>query len=416
MTIGSVGGNVNSQAFYLSESSGSSSKAPAEIRSHEPLDVKSDCFIGDFLRLHGGQIGRGNDVKQIITYHADNNEWSIKPECKDQLLGMLMGALAEGGEKVHNRVFLDVIRDWYHGLDATSKVENNIVASEHLSSKGQSIAKMILEANHNLGHGSEPLRLLDVGGNDGKLTSYVASHMADYLSAPVHPYVLEVETGVSWDHNCHSISTAQNDRNQPVKTIYYDGQDMASGRVPGEGGSNPLSDGLGFDCAMYQHSLHHFPSPEIQQQSLAQIAGLLKEGGVLTISEHSSALGGHELDLMHMVTEIYSDLHRDPDMSGAELESRYNAYVEKETPANYFSRTHLLDMAQKVGLMPSSTTAISEKAERTYSITFVKSEGVNLDRDRSFEAIMEFDALKAGSKKYETVAAYKLPRFLEERN
>lgn len=381
--------------------------------SQERLDVKSEYFIGDFLRLHGEKIGRGDDVRQIITYHADNNDWSIKTECKEQLLAKLLAVVNGGGEQIHNRVFLDVIRDWYHGLDAGSKIENAVVAADHLSAKGQSIARMIVEANHKLGHGSDSIRLLDVGGNDGKLTSYVASHVSDYSGSPVHPYVLEVETGVSWDHNCHEVSTAHNDKNQPVKTIYYDGHDMSSGRVSGEDSSNPLSDGLGFDCAMYQHSLHHFPSPEIQQQSLAQIASLLKEGGVLTISEHSSALGGHELDLMHMVTEVYSDLHRDPEMSGAELESRYNAYVAKEAPANYFSQTRLLDMAQKVGLTPSSSTPISDKAERTYSMTFVKTDGANLNRDRSLEALLDPEALKAGSAKYQTSPVGGLMRSLD---
>lgn len=383
------------------------------MSQQENLDVKSEYFIGDFLRLHGAKIERNGDVRQIMTYHADNNEWSIKSECKEQLLSKLMEVVKSGGEQIHNRVFLDVIRDWYHGLDAASKIENTVVANDHLNAKGQSIARMILEANHNLGQGAESIRLLDVGGNDGKLTSYVASHVADYSNSPVHPYVLEVETGVSWDHNCHEVSTAHNDKNQPVKTIYYDGHDMASGRVFGEDGSNPLSDGLGFDCAMYQHSLHHFPSPEIQQQSLAQIAGLLKEGGVLTISEHSSALGGHELDLMHMVTEVYSDLYRYPEISGDELEGRYNSYVEKETPSNYFSQARLLDMAQKVGLTPSSSTAISEKTERTYSMTFVKMEGFDLDRDRSLEALLELDALKAGTKKYETTSLGPLTRSLD---
>ncbi|MBT2339702.1 MULTISPECIES: methyltransferase domain-containing protein [Pseudomonas] len=388
-------------------------KSDVERNLEERLNVKSEYFIGDFLRIHGARIEREGDVRQIVTYHSDNNDWSIAPECKDQLLAKLMKVVRSEGEQIHNRVFLDVIRDWYHGLDATSKIENTAVAADHLNSKGQSIARMIMEANHRLGQGSEFIRLLDVGGNDGKLTSYVASHIADYQNSPVHPYVLEVETGISWDHNSHEVVAAPNGRNPSVKTIYYDGGDMASGRVSGEHGSNPLLDGIGFDCVMYQHSLHHFPSSEVQQQSLIQTAGLLKEGGVLTVSEHSSALGGAELDLMHMVTEIYSDLHRDPDMSGDELEARYNAYVEKETPANYFSKTNLMDMAQKAGLTPVSATAISMKAERTYSITFVKSSAEGLDRDRSLDALIDSDALKAGVPKYVTAPVSGLARSLD---
>lgn len=230
---------------------------------------------------------------------------------------------------------------------------------------------------------------------------------------PVHPYVLEIETGVSWDHNSNTVSAADNNENEPVKTIYYNGQDMASGRVFGPDDSNPLLDGRGFDCAMYQHSLHHFPSPEIQLESLRQISELLNEGGVLTISEHSNALGSSELDLMHMVTEVYSDLHKDPQMSGDELEARYNAYVEKETPSNYFSQVRLVDMAQKVGFVPSSSTAVSDKAERTYSMTFVKAGNAGLDRDRSFDALVEKDALKADVKKFETHPAFKGNRFLD---
>lgn len=365
------------------------------------LSVQSEYFIGDFLSLHGAKIGRLQEVMQVMTYHCDNNDWSITSESKNALIDTLMSLVSNDGEKVHNRVFLDAIRNWYCGLDCGSKIDNDVIANDHLSRKGRNVAKMILEANHHLGEGNS-IRLLDVGGNDGKLTSYVASHLSENLSLPVHPYVLEIETGVSWDHNSNTVAAAENKKNEPVKTIYYDGQDMSSGRVFGPDSYNPLSDGRGFDCAMYQHSLHHFPSAKIQQESLRQIFSLLNEGGVLTISEHSSALGSSELDLMHMVTEVYSDLHRDPQMSGDELEARYNDYVKRETPANYFSQTSLLDMTQAAGFTPSSVTVVSDKAERTYSMTFVKDTVLSLDRARTFDALTDLDVLKADVKKFVT--------------
>lgn len=364
------------------------------------LNVRSEYFIGDFLYLHGAKIGRHEDVKQVMTYHSDNNDWSITTESKNALIDNLLALLPGDGTKVHNRVFLDAVRDWYCGLDSGSKIDNVVAAKDHLDRKGQSIARMILEANHHLG--SSNVRLLDVGGNDGKLTSYVAAHLNESLNVPVHPYVLEIETGVSWDHNSNIVSEAENSKNKRVETIYYDGHDMSSGRVFGPEDSNPLTDGRGFDCAMYQHSLHHFPSPEIQQESLMTIFGLLNEGGVLTISEHSSALGNSELDLMHMMTEVYSDLHRDPHMSADELESRYNAYMERETPANYFSQENLLDMARNAGFTPASVTNISDKAERTYSMTFVKGADSIFSGNRSLNALTDPDVLKADIKKFET--------------
>lgn len=81
--------------------------------------------------------------------------------------------------------------------------------------------------------------------------------------------------------------------------------------------------------------------------------------------------------------------------------------------ANYFSQTRLLDMAQKVGLTPSSSTPISDKAERTYSMTFVKTDGANLNRDRSLEALLDPEALKAGSAKYQTSPVGGLMRSLD---
>ncbi|WP_144425232.1 MULTISPECIES: class I SAM-dependent methyltransferase [Pseudomonas] len=121
------------------------------------------------------------------------------------------------------------------------------------------------------------------------------------------------------------------------------------GRLSGQDEGNPLSDGKGFDCAMYQHSLHHFPSAEIQQESLARISELLNDGGVLTITEHNSVLGGHELDLMHMVLQVYVELHQNPDISSSELEAVFNEFVEKETPANFSPKQDLSIWRKKSG-------------------------------------------------------------------
>lgn len=409
--INGVGGS--SQVLAVSNMHLAGAVLHEVLPSYERLDVRSEYFLGDFLSLHGAQIGRDSDVKEMMTYHSDNSDWSITPACKEQLMSALMDLVPEGGSQVHNRVFLDAIRDWYQGLDSASKVDNYTAAKDHLSDKGKNIARMILQANHNLGSGSNEIRLLDVGGNDGKLTSYVASHIGDYLHVPISPYVLEIETGIAWDHNSKVVSLVQSEMSRPVKTIYYDGSDMASGRVSGQDEGNPLSDGKGFDCAMYQHSLHHFPSPEIQQESLARISELLNDGGVLTITEHNSVLGGHELDLMHMVLQVYVELHQNPDISSSELEAVFNEFVEKETPANFFSQTRLVDMAQKVGLTPSSVTAVGEKADRTYSMTFVKDGGLRLDRDRSFEALVDPDSLKAGMKKFETSSMFSGSRSLD---
>ncbi|MNQ92434.1 hypothetical protein D3C85_1078600 [compost metagenome] len=112
------------------------------------------------------------------------------------------------------------------------------------------------------------------------------------------------------------------------------------------------------------------------------------------------------MDLMHMMTEVYSDLHRDPEMSADELEERYNAYVERETPANYFSQTNLLDMTRKAGFTPVSVTDISDKAERTYSMTFIKNADSILDRHRALNALTDPGALKADVAKFETTPLY----------
>lgn len=46
-----------------------------------------------------------------------------------------MDLVPEGGSQVHNRVFLDAIRDWYQGLDSASKVDNYTAAKDHLGSQ-----------------------------------------------------------------------------------------------------------------------------------------------------------------------------------------------------------------------------------------------------------------------------------------
>ena len=79
------------------------------------------------------------------------------------------------------------------------------------------IAKMIIAANPNLGSGKTSLRIVDIGGNDGKLTHFVAKHLGDLTGKPVEPYVLEVQTETSWDQNSRSVALPDAGKTNPLK-------------------------------------------------------------------------------------------------------------------------------------------------------------------------------------------------------
>ena len=99
---------------------------------------------------------------------------------------------------------------------------------------------------------------------------------------------------------------------------------------------------------------------------------MLDKSGVVTISEHNSALSEHEIDLMHAVTELYSEMDNDPDISKEKLLDCYNTYMKEQTPSEYFSKEKLLDMATKAGFEAASVTKASVTPDHVYSITLNK--------------------------------------------
>ncbi|MBO4966658.1 MAG: class I SAM-dependent methyltransferase [Pseudomonas sp.] len=377
------------------------------LESFEPvqhrLDSKSNYFIHDYLKLHGENIGRHADLSKVLTYHCDSGSFSISNEYKERLIADMVGLAKDVSRKLPNAVFIEKLCDWYRNATTINKQSVATDVTAHLSRKGNDIATMIMEVNPDLGRGSKKLKVLDIGGNDGKLTSYVSASLAEASGIYVEPYVLEVDTETGWDENSKTVQLESRKNCASVKKIIYDGTSMSSGKVAGSDCANPLVEGGKFDCVMYQHSLHHFPSDGVQQYSIKQAADLLKEGGVLSITEHSSRLSGDDIDLMHVVIELYKKLHEDPDISPAQLERTYNQYMEAETPANYMSQERLIAMATNAGFTPVTVTPTSPGPDNAYSINFVKGDQKMIEKTRQLENLVyPASTLKADQLKYQT--------------
>jgi SAM-dependent methyltransferase len=375
------------------------------------LDSKSDFFIHDYLVLHGENIGRNTDLAKILTYHCDPDSFSISNEYKEKLITDMVALAKDVPRKLPNAVFIEKLCEWYKAATALNKQSVTADVTKHLSKKGNDIATMVMEVNPELGRGSNKIRVLDIGGNDGKLTSYVSASLAEAKGIYVEPYVLEVDTETTWDENSKTAQLDIHKNCAPVKKIIYDGTDINSGKVIGSASENPLVEGDKFDCVMYQHSLHHFPSDEVQQYSIKQAADLLKEGGVLTITEHSSRLSGDDIDLMHVVIELYKKLHDSPDISVHNLERTYNQYMEAETPANYMSQERLISMASKAGFTPVTVTRTSLGPDNAYSINFVKGDQKMIENTRQLETLVyPASTLKSDQLKYQTTSIPNLTR------
>ncbi|KVZ47293.1 hypothetical protein WL16_21565 [Burkholderia ubonensis] len=254
------------------------------------------------------------------------------------------------------------------------------------------IARMVVEANPDIGVGCKEISVLDIGGNDGKLTTYVSAGLADFAQKQVMPFVLEVRSNTTWDQNSKSAYPAVHEKCASVQKIIYDGSDMGTAKIVGTDSASPL-DGKQFDCVMYQHSLHHFPSEGVQQNSLKQAGALLKEGGVLTITEHSSRLSGDDIDLMHVSIELFKALHEAPNATTDQLQQTYDQYMQEQTPANYLSQNRLVNMAIEAGFTPTSVTGASSGPDHVYSITFIKGDRKSAG-DSSFAALTDPGVLK----------------------
>lgn len=375
------------------------------------LDSKSNFYIHDYLKLHGENIGRNSDITKVLTYHSDSASVSISNEYKEALIAGMVCLAKQSAEKLPNAVFIDNLCQWYKNASVINKesVDSDVVAN--LRRKGNDIATMVMEANPQLGSESNQLKVLDIGGNDGKLTSYVAASLANAKGLSVEPYVLEVETETTWDENSKAVQPVTHNNCAPVNKIIYDGLDINSGKVLGTSSGNPLIEGDKFDCIMYQHSLHHFPSDEVQQHSIRQASELLKAGGVLTITEHSSRLSGDDIDLMHVVIELYKKLHEDPAISPQKLENTYRQYMETETPANYMSQERLIAMAKNAGFTPVTVTPISGGPDNAYSINFIKGDQKMNEKNRELESLLyPASSLKADQMKYQTTSMPNLTR------
>ncbi|WP_114783730.1 methyltransferase domain-containing protein [Vibrio tetraodonis] len=380
----------------------SSAQAQSSVdASSTKIETRSPTFIGDLLKQHVTNIGRNKDFMYAMTYHSDNEFGAIRQADKADLMTRLQKICSNHQGDIPNKKFIDCIHDWYLRIPNESRVSSGGDPNQHLSNKGMDIAKMIIAANPNLGSGKTSLRIVDIGGNDGKLTHFVAKHLGDLTGKPVEPYVLEVQTETSWDQNSRSVALPDAGKNEPVKTIYYNGTDINTGSVSGEKAKNPLTDGTSFDVAMYQHSLHHFPSSVAQQNSLKQVSDMLDKSGVVTISEHNSALSEHEIDLMHAVTELYSEMDNDPDISKEKLLDCYNTYMKEQTPSEYFSKEKLLDMATKAGFEAASVTKASVTPDHVYSITLNKGDK-SLGHQSVVDSLTDRKTLMPSREKFET--------------
>lgn len=361
-----------------------------------PLDTKNGFFIHDFLTRYGLNMGRESDIKEIFTYHANPVNLTISDAYRINLISEMLDICRETKEKQSNRFYIEKMQEWYRNAGPADLEVIQSDAVKHLNDKGRSIANMIFNTNPNIGDGSDKIRILDVGGNDGKLTSYVAKGLAEIKRSCVEPNVLEIETDTRWDQNSKEAQGARHKNCEPVRRITYDGTNMKTGKVNGSKSENPLIKD-NFDCVMYQHSLHHFPSQKIQQDSLKQAAALLKTGGVLTLTEHASKLSNDQIDLMHAIIEIYKMLHEDPNIPADQLERTFDRYMGSETPANYMSQQLLITMAKQAGFTLISNTKTSAGPDHVYSINFQKASEDNvIKKKRELEALSDVSKIEGG--------------------
>ena len=371
------------------------------------FDIKSDCCIHHFLALHIPRILKAmesgtkdslhfNWLTNVFTWYSQNDDGAVPERLKNKLIPAFMEIYTSNeGKPISNAKYIEAIYQWYCDIAPEDRIPPKTDARQYIENKGHDLALMILKSNPLLPNKKE-IRMLDMGGGDGILTSAIAVYLNNMSTKRVHAAVLELDVDPEdkWNNQSKGIDHFTCGNNPPVTFFSYGGQDINTAKYvqnkrndcsPSDE-SNPLTSKGKYDIILLQYTLHHLQNEAHQKEALRQLSGILNEDGIVIFSEHSSSMSEDELDLMHANTQIFSKLKeafkagkKKDDALLQSLKDAHKRYIHEETPAAYFSVKRLMDNMAEYGYEPMEITGLNEKPEKTYSIAFMKEGAVKPD-------------------------------------
>ncbi|MDI9818869.1 MULTISPECIES: methyltransferase domain-containing protein [unclassified Legionella] len=227
------------------------------------------------------------------------------------------------------------IENWYSRLPKEDLIGFPMTDEEYQAMKASKIVTMITHGLPNQEKKKlQGKALLDIGAGDCAMTHLVSEQLH------MESWAIDVQTSIDWGGQNSSDKLAKNEYMAKIhKHCIYDGHNLLAA--------------LGnkkFKVIMLNHSLHHFPSFDAQQNCFKQIASLLEPNGILFLSEHANCHNDIVLELSHLLLNLRYSMDKIKANSNDSCQSfNMEKFKEEYGIANYLSKNMVDLLAKKFG-------------------------------------------------------------------
>lgn len=285
-----------------------------------------DSYILRLLKSKNTYAGSVSSFQYAFTDVAEKSILHLIEE-------LLTYPMETGDSFVANLIYL-----WYSALPIENFIGFSMTNDEYQRHKANNIVNIITSKidTISLRNGT----LLDVGAGDCIVTCLVSEQLKMTACA------VDVESEIDWGGVISRDIKPMN----VYKKYMYDGHDLLG-----------ILKNKKFRMAMYNHSLHHFPSAKAQFESIRQIAQILEPRGVLFISEHVNDFNNDILDLVHILLNLRYSIDRRTINSGEDASNVVNRFKKEQWRAQYLSKSLIYCMAEQSGFQLCAEKHHAEK-------------------------------------------------------
>jgi hypothetical protein len=320
------------------------------------LDIQNDQFWQVFCT----SVKFEQSLKKCLTYAFVD----IKPKQIEVLIKHVV--------KIKPASFYELgqlIYDWHMQLRANDFVGFKQSESNYLKTKGQLSTAAIV---HHLVDRESKIRLYDIGTGDGGLSSNMLNTLQTTGYIHIDLVRIDLDDKLKWSDKI--------DQDKLSQRIYYAGNNLDQVM---QADLNNIADEAKKDLSLvvsYNHSLHHWPNPRAQVESIAQLSSVVKAGTMVILKEHYNIMHDEIISLNHLLLRFRYNLIK---MRGKRAE--YTVNNRKEAGAlflqmreetgrhNFMSPFWLEEIMQRNNFeLLSFTPAIATDPDQTVIYAFRK--------------------------------------------
>jgi SAM-dependent methyltransferase len=262
----------------------------------------------------------------------------------------------------------EMLYDWHTKLATDDIIGYATTHAEHMESK-TALTTDPIEALLP----SKPVQLYDVGTGDGQLTGDVVQRLED-LGFEIQGSRIDIDDGIDWTGSNAAVKESGG-----IQKIQYAGDNL--GQVIQQDLKAKKADTSAV-VVTYNHSLHHWPSPTAQAQSIQQLGAVLKEGALVVLKEHFNIMDDDVISLNHALINFRFNLFKyggkkgqrsyqvdNPKAAGKLIKD----YVDHAGEHNYMSPFWLAEMMKRNGFeLVAFTPEKAGDTDRTVAYAFRK--------------------------------------------